>query len=86
MVDTNSASFVPTLAQLWDEFVAKVIPADAPEIQRKEMRRAYYAGAHAALTNLGRCSRLPKVISLAVVGGMQDELQLFNADVQAGKA
>jgi hypothetical protein len=33
------------IEQEWQEFEKKIMPKNAPEIQRKEMRRAFYAGA-----------------------------------------
>jgi hypothetical protein len=37
------------IARQWDMFSTLVIPADAPQIQRIEMRRAFYAGFEGAL-------------------------------------
>jgi hypothetical protein len=37
-------------AKLWESFVAAVIPAEAPEIQRREMKMAFYGGAHGLLS------------------------------------
>lgn len=34
-----------TIAAAWSDYLARVIPADAPEIQRTECKRAFYAGA-----------------------------------------
>lgn len=34
-----------TVAQMWAEFEAKVIPPDAGDVQRSEMKLAFYAGA-----------------------------------------
>lgn len=33
-----------TLEDMWKDFEADVMPKDAPPIQQREMRRAYYAG------------------------------------------
>jgi hypothetical protein len=34
-----------TMAVMWDGFKAATIPPDAPPIQSREMRNAFYAGA-----------------------------------------
>lgn len=41
---------IPTVAQLWYEFSHRVLPPTAPEIQRIEMRRAFYAGFYGCIT------------------------------------
>jgi hypothetical protein len=33
----------------WADFASKVIPAGAPEVQRREMKRAFFAGAFASI-------------------------------------
>lgn len=38
-----------TVYQQWVEFRDKIMPADAPPVQREEMRRSFYAGYFAAL-------------------------------------
>lgn len=37
------------IASEWNNFEKAVIPSNAPLVQRKEMRRAFYAGAWAIL-------------------------------------
>jgi hypothetical protein len=39
-----------TLAEEWSGFEAAVMPASAGPVQRHEMRGAFYAGFHSALT------------------------------------
>ena len=39
---------------MWLEYASRVIPADAPWIQRQEMRRSFYAGALVILGELER--------------------------------
>ena len=41
-----------TIAARWGEFDSAVIPTSAPAIQRKEMRRSFYAGFQATLSSL----------------------------------
>jgi hypothetical protein len=40
------------IEQSWLKFSRKVLPKNAPEVQRQEMRRAFYAGVHLALMSL----------------------------------
>ncbi|KKN39791.1 hypothetical protein LCGC14_0739870 [marine sediment metagenome] len=40
----------------WTEFSNKVIPKDAPDMQREEMCRAFYAGAQSTLWSLREMS------------------------------
>jgi imidazolonepropionase-like amidohydrolase len=39
----------PTLAANWDHFSKVDIAPDAPQIQREEMKRAFYAGASSGM-------------------------------------
>jgi hypothetical protein len=34
------------VAEQWNTFAQAVLPKDCSDLQRKEMRRAFYAGAH----------------------------------------
>ena len=40
---------IGTVFAQWQSYANKVVPADAPAIQREECRRAFYAGAAAML-------------------------------------
>jgi len=35
------------IGEEWASYQAEVVPADAPEVQREECKRAFYAGAQA---------------------------------------
>ncbi|HMG17670.1 MAG TPA: hypothetical protein VK573_03010 [Gemmatimonadales bacterium] len=35
------------IGDAWASYLAEVVPADAPEVQREECKRAFYAGATA---------------------------------------
>lgn len=41
-----------TIEQLWQGFSARALARDAPDVQMKECRRVFYAGAFALLTEL----------------------------------
>lgn len=47
-----AAVVVPTVAALWDQFARRVLPARCSEVQRTEMRRAFYAGCFSLLTEM----------------------------------
>ena len=36
-----------TAAELWESYETEVLPKDAPDVQRVECKRAFYAGAFA---------------------------------------
>lgn len=38
------------MADIWESYVAKVLPSDAPEVQVFETRRAFYSGALAIVS------------------------------------
>ena len=40
----------PTIASQWSDFERAVIPQEAPDVQRKEMRKAFYAGVSTILS------------------------------------
>ncbi len=39
-----------TIREDWESFATAVLPSNASAVQRREMRRAFYGGAWAALT------------------------------------
>ncbi len=77
---------VPTIAEQWDDFHASVIPKNAPAIQIKEMRWAFYAGAASLLFTTRDV--IPTLSDDAGVLALQlwlDEVVQFKNDVLAGK-
>ena len=76
-----------TIAALWLRFELLCIPPGAHPIQRREMRRAFYAGVQGALDALGEASSLVSVEEGAKrINLIHDECQLFAAAIEAGKA
>ncbi len=78
-----------TFKAAWEDFNNVVIPQDAGEIQRQEMRRAFYAGGMAFYRL--QMKQLdsdfdPTEADLARMEGWVNELLDFNKDVQRGKA
>jgi hypothetical protein len=77
------------MAEQWNEFSSRIIPADAPAIQRKEMRRAFYAGAQAILFRVIAAfapETEPTVEDLQIMEDVDRELQDFAKAVKAGLA
>ena len=77
------------LAAKWASFEREVIAAGAPSIQRKEMRRAFYAGGQALLAIMHDETgpeEEPTNDDLLILDDLVAELQAFAADVRAGRA
>lgn len=77
-----------TIQQQWDFFNALVVPANAPDIQRIEMRRAFYAGAEAMMRiqwNIGGAD-VSEDAGVQILEGCRDELEGFAKQVTEGKA
>jgi hypothetical protein len=76
-----------TIHDKWSEF-EKVINPSAGAIQRKEMRRSFYAGAMAVLSitiNIGD-DAISEDAGVAMIEGLHQETQLFAAQVIKGDA
>jgi hypothetical protein len=77
------------LADQWRDFEARALPANVGEVQRIEMRRAFYAGAQAllgTLVNLFDSDREPTENDLKAMDAIKAELDQFAADVKGGVA
>lgn len=77
-----------TLASAWDTFHAAVLPPGAGPIQRQEMRRAFYAGAQAALLATVDISE-PEVsedAGVAALEALHDECRQFAKAISEGRA
>lgn len=75
-----------SIAAMWMMFETQVMPLNAPPIQRKEMRRAFYAGAHAMLEECVLAAGLPQDDAVAVLRSLNNESAAFGAKVAAGGA
>jgi hypothetical protein len=74
------------IGDAWKNFQGNVIPADAPPVQAREMRRAYYAGASVAISaivNIGEGAPINRQVRIEA---LLAELTEFAALAQAGKA
>jgi len=77
------------LADQWQDFEKRVLPADAGEVQRIETRRAFYAGAQAllcGLLNMFEPDHGPTEEDLKAMDSIKAELDQFAADVKGGVA
>lgn len=77
-----------TVQEQWQTFEALVMPANAPPIQRQEMRRAFYAGAEAMMRvqwNIGG-EEISEDAGVQILEGCRDELQRFAQQVANGTA
>lgn len=75
-----------TIAKEWAAFERMVLPPNAPPIQRKEMRRAFYAGAQALLKLQYQMDNVSEDAAMGLMSGWRDELVLFAKQVQRGEA
>jgi len=77
------------LADAWRDYEIKIIPLNAPDVQRVECRRAFYAGArslfHAIVTVL-EPGLEPTEADLKAMDNINAELERFLVDIQTGKA
>lgn len=69
----------------WQDYLAKVIPAGAGQIQITESRRAFYAGAHCLLASMLRALGPDKEVTesdLLIMDGVKEELDQFLKELQ----
>lgn len=77
-----------TVQEQWSSFEKMVISPNAPEVQRTEMRRAFYAGVEAMLRiqwAIGDAA-ISEDAGMAILQGVHDECRQFAADVASGAA
>jgi hypothetical protein len=73
----------------WQDYAKKIIPPGAPKVQIVESRRAFYAGARSLLTSLVKVfgpDKEPTESDLAIMDGVQEELDQFYKDISEGRA
>jgi hypothetical protein len=78
-----------TLYDEWFEFARQCIPEQAPEVQRVEMRRAFYAGAavlFSLVTGGLDADKEPTDLDVAYLESLNQELKLYSQDLSDGKA
>ena len=77
------------MAALWDEFALIALPPGAPEFQRREIRRAFYSGAHGIMFKVIH-ALAPEEGSTEgderLIGDLHEELQEFAELIKQGRA
>lgn len=73
------------IAQQWDSYVAFVLPTSASDTQRKETKRAFYAGAEAFRRVMLEAPD-EDAAALQYCDDLQAEFDAFVAAVQGGVA
>lgn len=77
------------MAEQWSEFETKILPKNCGPVQRREMRRAFYAGAHAILfrvIELLAPETEPTAEDLQIMTDLNAELKEYAEDLKAGRA
>jgi hypothetical protein len=75
---------------LWNEFAVLCIPVEAPAEQKREMRRAFYAGVECVLSKLG--SEVSEGDAdddpddMRMMEEITQEMREFAVDLQEGRA
>lgn len=75
-----------TIEQHWEDLAAKALPAGAPPIQRREMKRAFYAGVASAMKVIDEATELPEEEAMAAMNNMYKELIAFGVKLTIGAA
>lgn len=80
----------PIIEQEWEEFWKAVKPQNAPEVQRLEMRRAFFAGMHSLLTKIASLfdseDSEPTAEDLVLMEKIHQELLAFQKAMSEGGA
>jgi hypothetical protein len=79
----------PIIETEWRNFAERVLPVDAPDVQRVEMRRAFFAGAislfHALVTGMSPGDE-PTDADMAKMDSIKAEFDRYEADLARGRA
>jgi len=80
---------VRTIAQVWAQFDAKVLGDAVGEVQRREMRRAFYAGFHSCLVaslDIASESGDNDDLGATMMDRLSQECLAFVDEIKAGRA
>jgi hypothetical protein len=77
-----------TAESLWDEFFCAIGVLGMPEIQVREMKRAFYGGLWAMLTTMERIGDrdVPERIGHSHLEGMKADCRAFQKAMMEGRA
>jgi len=70
----------------WKNFAGKVLPKDAPAIQRQEMRRAFFVGFQLSFLALADLSAQDEDRAVESLEDMHRQCREFAAQVEIGVA
>lgn len=77
------------IADAWRDFEIQVIPLDAPEVQRVESRRAFYAGAvtlFSGIMSILEPGEEPTEQDLETMDAIKAEIDAYAKELRDGKA
>lgn len=74
------------ISRHWQSFQDRVVPKDAPPVQVREMRRAFYAGAMAAITEMAYAGTLDEAAAVKHLEQIKIEALKFADEVRKGLA
>ncbi|MDE1138177.1 MAG: hypothetical protein PW999_00690 [Paraburkholderia tropica] len=67
-----------TISEKWASFERAVLPSDCSDVQRSEMRKAFYAGAASLLALTDEIASIPNEDAcIAILRGLHEEVQAF---------
>jgi len=72
-----------TIEQRWTDFESRVIAADAPPLQREEMRTAFYAGFKSMLDVNFELAELDQLSAVFLLEKFHSEARRFGASLAA---
>lgn len=77
-----------TMEEYWQCFMLsiKLHSPDVPEIQRKEMRRAFYGGMDCMMTGMTCLSEIPENKGITQLESWRSQIRAFAKDIQEGRA
>ena len=78
---------LPSIAEQWEEFAKAVLRPGTPDVQRREMRRAFYAGVASTLTQCQRIGEddVHEDEGCLYLTALTEEVDRFVADMLVGK-
>ena len=86
MSKTNTRNSIPlSIAANWRDYESVVLPPDAGQVQRRETRIAFYAGASAVVSITDHIGQ-PEVsedAGMAILSAIQSELRAFADELKA---
>lgn len=73
-----------TIAQAWNYFQSKVVSPSAPQIQKDEMRKAFFAGASSCFDLIMSFTEFPNAVSELKMTELHREFENYAKMLKAG--